>query len=138
MKQSMRTLAVLVSLASSTNLFAQLKVTTQIGGDATTGKQLIQATVKGGSGNYSYAWGLTTPGVVPENSASEVLLVPAQAAEYIIFVRDRKTGDTAYSTVVVEAFVTEEKHLIRMPGQDYKMKLGYSATGALPANSTKK
>ncbi len=138
MKPIMRTLAVLVSLASSTNLFAQLQVTTQLGGDATTGKQLLQATVKGGSGNYSYAWGLTTPGVVPENSASEVLLVPAQEAEYIVFVRDKETGASAYSTVVVKTLAVTEKHLIRMPGEDYKMKLRYSATGALPTSPARK
>ena len=134
----MRTLLVLVGLASSTTLLAQVKVTTEITGDAVTGKQLIQAKVTGGSGNYSYAWGLTTPGAVPPNNASEVLLVPAQEAEYIVFVRDKETGGSAYSTVVVKALAMNEKHLIRMPGEDYKMKLRYSATEALPASPTRK
>jgi hypothetical protein len=138
MTYSMRTLLVLVGLISSTTLLAQIKVTTEITGDASTGKQLIQATATGGSGKYSYAWGLTTPGAVPPNNASEVLLVPAQEAEYIVFVRDKETGASAYSTVVVKALAVNEKHLIRMPGEDYKMKLRYSATGALPASPTKK
>ncbi|WP_461137777.1 hypothetical protein [Spirosoma pomorum] len=61
-----------------------------------------------------------------------------QDAEYIVFVRDRKTGDTAYSTIVVKAPVDKERHLIRMPGGDYKMKFCYMATGALPANPSRK
>ena len=138
MKHSMRTLLVFMSLISSITLFAQIKVTTEISGDATTGKQLIQATVRDGSGNYSYAWGLNSPGVVPPNSASEILLVPAQDAEYIVFVRDKKTGDIAYSSIVVKAPLVSEKHLIRMPGEDYKMNLRYSATGALPASPAKR
>ncbi|MVM29927.1 hypothetical protein GO755_07780 [Spirosoma sp. HMF4905] len=128
----MHTLLVLVGVACSTTLFAQVKVTTQINGDATTGKQLIQATATGGSGNYSYAWGLNTPGVVPPNNASEVLLVPAQDAEYIVFVRDKQTGVSAYSTILVKAPVVNEKHLLKIPGEDYKMKFQYSATGAVP------
>lgn len=132
MKHSIHTLLVLAGVVCSTALFAQVKVTTQINGEPTTGKQLIQATVTGGSGNYSYAWGLNTPGVVPPNNASEVLLVPAQDAEYIVFVRDKQTGASAYSTIVVKAPVVNEKHLIRMPGVDYKMTFRYMATGALP------
>ena len=134
----MRTLLVLVGLISSTTLLAQVKVTTEVTGDAATGKQLIQAKATGGSGNYSYAWGLTTPGAVPPNNASEVLLVPAQEAEYIVFVRDKETGASAYSTVVVKTLAVNEKHLIRMPGEDYKMKFRYSATGALPASPVRK
>ncbi|WP_461150599.1 hypothetical protein [Spirosoma pulveris] len=135
MNYSVRTFLILVGLASSTTLLAQVKITTEITGDATTGNQLIQAKATGGSGKYSYAWGLTTPGAVPPNSASEVLLVPSQEAEYIVFVRDRETGASAYSTVVVKALTMKEKHLIRMPGEDYKLILNYSgsATGALPA-----
>ncbi len=138
MKYTMRTLLVLMGLVSSTTLLAQVKVTTEVSGDAATGKQLIQAKAIGGSGKYSYAWGLTTPGAVPPNNASEVLLVPAQEAEYIVFVRDKETGASAYSTVVVKTLAVTEKHLIRMPGVDYKMKLGYSATGALPASPVRK
>ncbi|GAB3557515.1 hypothetical protein GCM10027577_46740 [Spirosoma fluminis] len=138
MKYSMRALLVIVGLISSTTLFAQVKVTTEISGDATTGKQLIQATVTGGSGHYSYAWGLNTPGAVPSNNASEILLVPAQDAEYIVFVRDKQTGASAYSTIAVKAPVVSEKHLIRMPGEDYKTKFRYMATGALPINPAKK
>ncbi len=138
MKYTMRTLLVLMGLVSSTALLAQVKVTTEVSGDATTGKQLIQAKAIGGSGRYSYAWGLTTPGSVPPNNASEVLLVPAQEAEYIVFVRDQQTGATAYSTIVVKTVAVNQKHLIRMPGEDYKMNYRYSATGALPANPTKK
>ena len=138
MKHSMRTLLVLMSLISSTTLLAQVKVTTEVSGDAASGKQLIQAKATGGSGKYSYAWGLTTPGAVPSNNASEVLLVPAQEAEYIVFVRDKETGTSAYSTVVVKTLAVNETHLIRMPGVDYKMKLGYSATGALPASPVRK
>ncbi|MBO0929637.1 hypothetical protein [Fibrella aquatilis] len=134
----MRTLLVLVGLISSTTLLAQVKVTTEVTGDAATGKQLIQANVTGGSGQYSYAWGLTTPGAVPPNNASEVLLVPAQGAEYIVFVRDKETGASAYSTVVVKTLTVKEKHSIRMPGEDYKMKFGYSATEAVPAYPVKK
>ncbi len=131
----MRTLLVLIGLVSSTTLLAQVKVTTEVVGDATSGKQLIQAKAIGGSGKYSYAWGLTTPGAVPPNNASEVLLVPAQEAEYIVFVQDKETGASAYSTVVVKALAVNEKHLIRMPGEDYKVNYHYSnsATGALPA-----
>ncbi|ADB41090.1 hypothetical protein Slin_5115 [Spirosoma linguale DSM 74] len=132
MKYSMRTLFILVGLISSTTLLAQIKVTTEVTGDAATGKQLIQAKAIGGSGKYSYAWGLTTPGAVPPNNASEVLLVPAQEAEYIVFVRDKETGASAYSTIVVKALAVNEKHLIRMPGEG-KLMLRYSATGALPA-----
>ncbi|SFD88252.1 hypothetical protein SAMN05216167_10857 [Spirosoma endophyticum] len=138
MKYSMRTLLVLAGLVSSTTLLAQVKVTTEVSGDAATGKQLIQAKATGGSGKYSYAWGLTTPGAVPSNNASEVLLVPSQEAEYIVFVRDKETGASAYSTVVVKTLAVNEKHLIRMPGEDYKMKLRYSATGALPASPARK
>ncbi|WP_420148603.1 hypothetical protein [Spirosoma sp.] len=138
MKHSMHTLLILVAVACSTTLFAQVKVTTQITGDATTGKQLIQATVSGGSGQYSYAWGLNSPGVVPPNNASEVLLAPAQDAEYIVFVRDKQTGASAYSTIAVKAPVVNEKHLIRMPGEDYKMKYHYIGTGALPAQRRNK
>ncbi|NEU70063.1 hypothetical protein GK091_24515 [Spirosoma agri] len=135
MKYSMRTLLMLMGLISSTTLLAQVKVTTEVSGDAATGKQLIQAKATGGSGKYSYAWGLTTPGAVPPNDASEVLLVPAQEAEYIVFVRDKETGASAYSTVVVKTLTGNEKHLIRMPGEDYKMNYRYSAIGALPAKS---
>ncbi|GAB3764769.1 hypothetical protein GCM10028817_46050 [Spirosoma pomorum] len=131
-------LLILVSLVSSTTLFAQVKVTTEVGGDASSGKQLIQAKAIGGSGNYSYAWGRTTPGAVPPNNASEVLLVPAQDAEYIVFVRDKETGVSAYSTVVVKAPIVSEQHLLRMPGEGNKLKLRYSATGALPASPTRK
>ncbi|AUD05961.1 hypothetical protein CWM47_31415 [Spirosoma pollinicola] len=138
MKHSMRTLLVLMGLISSTTLLAQVKVTTEVSGDAATGKQLIQAKAIGGSGKYSYAWGLTTPGAVPPNNASEVLLVPTQEAEYIVFVRDKETGASAYSTVVVKTLAVNEKHLIRMPGEDYKMNLRYSATGALPASPVRK
>jgi hypothetical protein len=137
MKYSMRTFLILVGLASSTTLLAQVKVTTEVSGDAATGKQLIQAKATGGSGQYSYAWGLTTPGAVPANNASEVLLVPAQGAEYIVFVRDKKTGASAYSTVVVETLAVNEEHLIRMPSEG-KLRLRYSATGALPASPAKK
>ncbi|WP_461102771.1 hypothetical protein [Spirosoma koreense] len=38
----MRTLLVLVGLASSTTLWAQVRITTAISGDAATGNQLIQ------------------------------------------------------------------------------------------------
>ena len=138
MKYSMRTLLVLMGLISSTTLLAQIRVTTEVSGDAATGKQLIQAKATGGSGKYSYAWGLTTSGAVPPNNASEVLLVPAQEAEYIVFVRDKETGAITYSTVEVKTLAANEKHLIRMPGVDYKMKLGYSATGALPASPVRK
>ena len=138
MKYTTRTLLILMGLVSSTTLLAQVKVTTEVSGDAATGKQLIQAKATGGSGKYSYAWGLTTPGAVPPNSASEVLLVPAQAAEYIVFVRDKETGASAYSTVVVKTLAVNEKHLIRMPGEGNKLKLRYSATGALPASPAKK
>lgn len=138
MKYSMRTLLVLVGLISSTTLLAQIKVTTETTGDATTGKQLIQAKVTGGSGKYSYAWGLTTPGAVPPNNASEVLLVPAQEAEYIVFVKDKETGDSAYSTVVVKKPVVSEQHFLRMPGVDYKVNYHYSGTGAPPANPVRK
>lgn len=138
MKYSMRTLLVLGGLVSSTTLLAQIKVTTEVSGDATTGKQLIQAKAIGGSGKYNYAWGLTTPGAVPQNNASDVLLVPAQEAEYIVFVRDRETGASAYSTIVVKALAVTEKNLIRMPGEDYKMKLRYSAAGTLPPTPTRK
>lgn len=134
----MRTLLVLAGLVSSTTLLAQVKVTTEVNGDAATGKQLIQAKATGGSGKYSYAWGLTTPGAVPSNNASEVLLVPAQEAEYIVFVRDKETGASAYSTVVVKTLAVNETHLIRMPGVDYKVNYGYSATGALPASPVRK
>ena len=127
MKYSMRTLLILGGLISSTTLLAQVKVTTEVNGDVATGKQLIQAKAIGGSGKYSYAWGLTTPGVVPSNNASEVLLVPAQEAEYIVFVRDKETGASAYSTVVVKTLAVKEQHLLRMPGEDYKLKLHYSA-----------
>jgi hypothetical protein len=127
-----------MGLISSTTLLAQIKVTTEVCGDAATGKQLIQAKATGGSGKYSYAWGLTTPGAVPPNNASEVLLVPAQEAEYIVFVSDKETGASAYSTVVVAALAVNEKHLIRMPNEDNKLKLRYSATGAMPANPAKK
>ncbi|MCC5612654.1 hypothetical protein LC612_39680 [Nostoc sp. CHAB 5834] len=133
----MRTFLILVGLASSTTLLAQVKVTTEVSGDAATGKQLIQAKATGGSGKYSYAWGLTTPGAVPPNNASEVLLVPAQEAEYIVFVRDNETGASAYSTVLVKTLAVNEKHLIRMPNEG-KLRLGYSATGALPASPAKK
>jgi hypothetical protein len=129
MKYSMRTLLVLAGLISSTTLFAQVKVTTQISSDASTGKQLIQAMVTGGSGQYSYAWGLSTPGVVPPNTASEFLLAPAQEAEYIVFVRDKQTGVSAYTTVVVKTLAVNEKHMLRMPGEG-KLNLGYSATGS--------
>jgi hypothetical protein len=128
MKHSMRTLLVLMGLTSSTTLLAQVKVTTEISSDAGTGKQLIQVKATGGSGKYSYAWGLTTPGNVPPNNASEVLLVPSQEAEYIVFVRDKETGASAYSTVVVKTLAVKEQHLLRMPGEDYKLKLRYSAT----------
>lgn len=134
MKYSMRTLLILMGLVSSTSLLAQVKVTTEVSGVASTGKQLIQVKATGGSGKYSYAWGLTTPGAVPPNNASEVLLVPAQEAEYIVFVRDKETGAIAYSTVVVKTVAVNEKHLIRMPGEDYKMIFRYSATGVLPAS----
>lgn len=134
----MRTLLVLTGLISSTTLLAQVKVTTEVSGDAATGKQLIQAKATGGSGKYSYAWGLTTPGAVPANNASEVLLVPAQEAEYIVFIRDKETGASAYSTVAIKASVTDEKHIIRIPGKDYKMRLVYSATGALPVSPARK
>jgi hypothetical protein len=117
-------------LINSATLLAQVKVTTEVSGDADTGKQLIQAKASGGSGKYSYAWGLTTPGAVPPNNASEVLLVPAQEAEYIVFVRDRETGASTYSTVVVKTLAVNEKHLIRMPGEGNKLKLRYSATGS--------
>lgn len=130
----MRALLVLTGLISSTTLLAQVKVITEVSGDAATGKQLIQAKATGGSGKYSYAWGLTTPGAVPPNSASEVLLVPAQEAEYIVFVRDNETGASAYSTVVVKTLAVNEKHLIRMPNEG-KLRLRYSATGALPSKS---
>jgi hypothetical protein len=138
MKQAMRVLLVLLSLISSTTLFAQVKVVTKASGDPTTGKQLLQATATGGSGKYSYAWGLTTPGAVPPNNASEVLLVPAQEAEYIVFVRDKETGASAYSTIVVKELAVKEKHLIRMPGEDYKTPFRYMATGALPAQGKNK
>ena len=138
MKYSMRTLLVLVGLVSSTTLLAQVKVTAEVFGDAASGKQLIQAKAIGGSGKYSYAWGITTPGTVPANNASEVLLVSAQEAEYIVFVRDKETGTSAYSTVVVKTLTVKEKHLIRMPGEDYKMNFGYPATGAFPASPVKK
>ena len=121
----MQTLLVLLGLISSTTLLAQVKVTTQINGEPINGKQLIVATVTGGSGNYSYAWGLNSPGVVPPNNASEVLLVPAQDAEYIVFVRDKQTGVSAYSTIVVTGAAVNEKHLISMPGKDYKVNLHY-------------
>lgn len=134
MKHSMRTLLVLTGLISSTTLLAQVKVITEVSGDAATGKQLIQAKATGGSGKYSYAWGLTTPGAVPPNSASDVLLVPAQEAEYIVFVRDNETGASAYSTIVVKTLAVNEKHLIRMPNEG-KLRLRYSATGALPSKS---
>ena len=136
----MRTLLVLVGLISSTTLLAQIKVTTEVSGDAATGKQLIQAKATGGSGKYSYAWGLTTSGAVPPNNASEVLLVPAQEAEYIVFVRDKETGASAYSTVEVKTLAVNEKHMIRMPGEDYKVIFHYSAsaTGALPAQQRNK
>lgn len=134
MKHSMRTLLVVMGLISSTTLLAQVRVITEVSGDAVTGKQLIQAKATGGSGKYSYAWGLTTPGAVPPNSASEVLLVPAQEAEYIVFVRDNETGASAYSTVVVKTLAVNEKHLIRMPGEG-GLRLRYSATGALPSKS---
>lgn len=130
MNHSMRTLLVLLGLISSTTLFAQVKVTTQISSDANTGKQLIQATVTGGSGQYSYAWGLNTPGVVPPNTASEFLLAPAQEAEYIVFVKDKQTGASAYATVAVKALATNEKHLIGIPGEDYKVNLRYLNTEA--------
>ena len=128
MKHPMRTLLVLMSLISSTTLLAQVKVTTEVSGDTGTGKQLIQAKATGGSGQYTYAWGLTTPGAVPPNNASEVLLVPSQEAEYIVFVRDKETGASAYSTVAVKTLAVKEQHLLRMPGEDYKLKLRYSAT----------
>ncbi len=134
----MRTLLVLMGLISSTTLLAQVKVTTEVSGDAASGKQLVQVKATGGSGKYSYAWGLTTPGAVPSNNASEVLLVPAQEAEYIVFVRDKETGASAYSTVVVKTLAVNETHLIRMPGVDYKMNLRYSATGALPVSPVRK
>jgi hypothetical protein len=127
-----------MGLISSTTLLAQIKVTTEVSGDAATGKQLIQAKATGGSGKYSYAWGLTAPGAVPPNNASEVLLVPAQEAEYIVFVRDKETGASAYSTIIVETLAVNEKHLIRMPGEGNKLKLRYSATGAMPASPSKK
>lgn len=132
MKHSMHTFLVSVGIICSTPLFAQIKITTQITGDATTGNQLIQTTVTGGSGQYSYAWGLNSPGVVPPNSASDVLLVPAQDAEYIVFVRDKQSGVSAYSTIAVKAPVVNEKHLIRMPGEDYKVSLQYMTPGELP------
>lgn len=128
MKHSMRTLLVLVGLISSTTLLAQVKVTIEVSGDASSGKQLMQVKATGGSGKYSYAWGLTTPGSVPPNNASEVLLVPAQEAEYIVFVRDKETGASAYSTVVVKKPVVNEQHFLRMPGEDYKVNLRYSPT----------
>ena len=138
MKYTMRTLLVLMGLVSSTTLLAQVKVITEVSGDAATGKQLIQAKVIGGSGKYSYAWGLNTPGAVPPNNASEALLVPSQEAEYIVFVRDKETGVSAYSMVVVKALAVNEKYLIRMPGEDYKMKFRYSATGAFPDSPVRK
>ncbi|WP_155296325.1 hypothetical protein [Spirosoma rigui] len=138
MKNTIRTLLILGGLSSSTTLLAQVNVTTEVSGDASTGKQLIQAKVTGGSGQYSYAWGLTTPGAVPPNSASDVLLVPTQEAEYIVFVRDKQTGASAFSTIVVKTGAVNEKHLIRMPGEGNKLKLRYSATGALPADPAKK
>ena len=124
MKYSMRTLLVLMGLINSTTLLAQVKVTTEVSGDAGTGKQLIQVKATGGSGKYSYAWGLTTPGAVPPNNASEFLLVPAQEAEYIVFVRDKETGDSAFSTVVVKKLAVSEQHLIELP----KLRLGYLPT----------
>lgn len=126
MKYSMRTLLILMGLLSSTTLLAQVKVTTEVSGDAASGRQLIQVKATGGSGKYSYAWGMTTPGAVPPNNASEVLLVPAQEAEYIVFVRDNQTGASAYSTVVVKKPVVNEQHFLRMPGEDYKVNLRYS------------
>lgn len=124
----MRTLLILMGLISSTTLLAQVKVTTEVSGDASSGKQLIQVKATGGSGKYSYAWGMTTPGTVPPNNASEVLLVPAQEAEYIVFVRDKETGASAYSTVVVKQSVVSEQHFLRMPGKDYKVNYHYSPT----------
>lgn len=138
MKYAMRTLLVLAGIMSSTTLFAQVQVTTEIVSNASVGKQLIQAKATGGSGKYSYAWGLTTPGTVPSNNASEVLLVPAQEAEYIVFVRDQETGASAYSTVVVKALAPAEKHVIGIPGKDYKVKFGYSATGVSPVSPARK
>jgi hypothetical protein len=138
MKHAMHILLTLVGLMSSTTLLAQVKVTTEIISDASADKQLIQAKATGGSGKYSFAWGLTIPGAVPPNNASEVLLVPAQEAEYIVFVRDKETGASAYSTVIVKAPIMSEEHLLRMPGKDYKMNLRYSAIGALPVSPTGK
>lgn len=136
MKHPMLTLLIAMGCISSTTLLAQIKVTTEVSNDASTGKQLIQAKAIGGSGKYSYAWGLTMPGSVPPNNASEVLLVPAQETEYIVFVRDKETGASAYSTVVVKAPVVSEQHLLRMPGEDYKVNLRYS--GTVPVSPTRK
>jgi len=136
MKHSMLTLLIVMGCVSSTTLLAQVKVTTEVSSDASSGKQLIQAKATGGSGKYTYAWGLTTPGSVPPNSASEVLLVPNQEAEYIVFVRDNETGASAYSTVAVKAPIVGEQHLLRMPGEDYKVNLRYS--GAVPVSPTRK
>lgn len=138
MKQSMRTLLILAGLVNCTAVFAQLKVSTKTGGDATTGKQIIQATVTGGSGQYTYAWGIVTPGLVPENSSVDALLVPTQDAEYIVFVRDKKTGATAYSSAFVKTEVDKEAHFLRLPGEGNGSKYRYFPTGALQRTSPKK
>ena len=107
-----------VCLLSYTSLRAQLKVKTNVTTDAVTGTQTIQAYAEGGSGDYTYAWGINGSGVVPQNNSSSTILVlaPVEKSQYSIFVRDVKTGTIAYSTADVNAVAEKIADIVSMPG----------------------
>ncbi len=123
-------------LLSCTSLFAQLKVKTNVITDATTGNQTIQASVEGGSGDYTFAWGVNGAGIVPQNSSSPILQVlpPVEKSQYSIFVRDVKTGSIAYSTADVDAAAEKVADIVPMPGMGNGSKYRYNFS--LPSNFT--
>jgi endoglucanase Acf2 len=125
-----------ICLLSSTSLFAQLEIKTDVKTDAITGTQTIQANVKGGSGEYTYAWGIKGAGLVPENSSSSTLMVlaPVEKSQYSIFVRDVKTGSIAYSTADVDAVAEKIADIVQMPGVGNGSR--YRGNFTLPAKFT--
>ncbi|PRY47073.1 hypothetical protein CLV58_101137 [Spirosoma oryzae] len=129
----MRKILLLISLFASIQSYAQLRATIKTTSTELPNQQTLEAVVTGGSGDYIYSWGMANgKGSVAENSsASSIQVTYYSDAEYVLFVRDRKTGLLAYGSVPVKAPQQETRHLIQLPSER-NGKDRYLLKGALP------
>ncbi|NJN25303.1 MAG: gliding motility-associated C-terminal domain-containing protein [Cyclobacteriaceae bacterium] len=92
-------------IISTSGLFGQTLLVTidEVGFSANSCARTLTTHVSNGSGNYTYQWSLTAPGIPfpGPNNLRTVTTYLDITTDFIVFVRDVSTGATGYSSVTV-------------------------------------